>query len=103
VGIELPPPKPGASGMLTVRIDGKRVLLDGAEVSTVSPEANDAQTEWKIVGLYEALVARKAQTDDHGVILLDAARRTDAAMITRVMKTCDAAGFPNVMFATPRQ
>jgi biopolymer transport protein ExbD len=64
--------------------------------------------EWKIIELYERLRVEKTQLELsasanvdalRGLLILQADKGVDAKVLNRVMKTCYAAEYPNIMFA----
>ena len=96
-------------------------------VETDTVGANEA-TQWKIIELYERLKAERKMFEinfeklpesqqkrctkpdpkdsmqcDRGLAILQADKAVQAKVINRVLKTANAAGFTNIMFAVERQ
>ncbi len=60
--------------------------------------------EWKIEPLYEALRSRDSSHDDPpGIVILQADSATEFRVINDILKTCNAAGYENIMFAVNRK
>jgi len=92
-----------------VTITADAVTFNGEPMADPRTLAADTSTEWKIIELYERLKVEKqalelSSNDDQknalrGLLILQADRQVDAKVLNRVMKTCYAAEYPNIMFA----
>jgi len=92
-----------------VTITADVITFNGEPMSDPRTIAADQSTEWKIVELFERLRAEKgsleassndqAKTELRGLLILQADKTVDAKVLNRVMKTCYAAEYPNIMFA----
>jgi biopolymer transport protein ExbD len=91
-----------------VTITGDAITFNGEPMADPRTIAADTSMEWKITELYERLRVEKTQlelsTNDkkeelRGLLILQADKTVDAKVLNRVMKTCYAAEYPNIMFA----
>jgi biopolymer transport protein ExbD len=92
-----------------VTITADAITFNGEPMADPRTIANDTSMEWKIIELYERLKVEKTQleltTDEEaknnlrGLLILQADKTVDAKVLNRVMKTCYAAEYPNIMFA----
>jgi biopolymer transport protein ExbD len=92
-----------------VTITADSITFNGEPMADPRTVAADTSAEWKIVELYERLRVEKTQlelsSDEskkeqlRGLLILQADKNVDAKVLNRVMKTCYAAEYPNIMFA----
>jgi biopolymer transport protein ExbD len=92
-----------------VCITADAITFNGEPMADPRTLIADTSMEWKIVELYERLKVEKQQlelsTNDEqknqlrGLLILQADKGVDAKVLNRVMKTCYAAEYPNIMFA----
>ena len=92
-----------------VCITADAITFNGEPMADPRTLIADTSMEWKIVELYERLKVEKQQlelsTSDEqknqlrGLLILQADKGVDAKVLNRVMKTCYAAEYPNIMFA----
>jgi biopolymer transport protein ExbD len=92
-----------------VCITADAITFNGEPMADPRSLASDTSLEWKIVELYERLKVEKqalelSGNEDQknslrGLLILQADKTVDAKVLNRVMKTCYAAEYPNIMFA----
>ncbi len=93
-----------------VCITADAITFNGEAMADPRTLAADTSMEWKIVELYERLKIEKqalelsSANDDaknllRGKLILQADKQVDAKVLNRVMKTCYAAEYPDIMFA----
>src|SRR5207244_1657306 len=93
-----------------VCITADAITFNGEAMADPRTLVADTSMEWKIVELYERLKVEKqalelssgdsSQKDAlRGLLILQADKSVDAKVLNRVMKTCYAAEYPNIMFA----
>ncbi len=92
-----------------VCITADAITFNGEPMADPRTLAADTSAEWKIIELFERLKVEKqalelSGNDDQknalrGLLILQADKTVDAKVLNRVMKTCYAAEYPNIMFA----
>jgi biopolymer transport protein ExbD len=92
-----------------ITISQDAITFNGEPMADPRTIANDTSMEWKIIELYERLKVEKTQlelstneeskNELRGLLILQADKTVDAKVLNRVMKTCYAAEYPNIMFA----
>ena len=92
-----------------VTITADSITFNGEPMADPRTLVADTSMEWKIIELYERLKIEKQalelSTNDEqknllrGLLILQADKQVDAKVLNRVMKTCYAAEYPNIMFA----
>jgi biopolymer transport protein ExbD len=92
-----------------VTITADAITFNGEPMADPRTLAADNSMEWKIIELYERLKVEKqslelSSNEDQknelrGLLILQADKQVDAKVLNRVMKTCYAAEYPNIMFA----
>ena len=92
-----------------VTITADAITFNGEPMADPRMLAADTSMEWKIIELYERLKVEKQalelsgseeqKAELRGILILQADKQVDAKVLNRVMKTCYAAEYPNIMFA----
>jgi biopolymer transport protein ExbD len=92
-----------------VTITADAITFNGEPMADPRTLVADTSMEWKITELYERLktekLALEQSTNDEqkaelrGLLILQADKAVDAKVLNRVMKTCYAGEYPNIMFA----
>lgn len=93
-----------------ISITQDSIAFKGDPVADPRTIAEDTSLEWKIVELYDRLqiaryeferqdIPEEQKVALRGMLVLQADKSIEAKVLNRVMKTCYAAEYPNIMFA----
>ena len=93
-----------------ISITQDSIAFKGDPVADPRTIAEDTSLEWKIVELYDRLqiaryeferqdIPEEQKAALRGMLVLQADKNIEAKVLNRVMKTCYAAEYPNIMFA----
>jgi biopolymer transport protein ExbD len=97
-----------------VTITKDTIAFKGEPVADPRVLVDDTSMEWKIIELFDRLQLERYNFDKsdmpeeqkealRGTIVLQADKSVEAKVLNRVMKTCFAAGYPNIMFAITKK
>ena len=93
-----------------ISITQDSIAFKGDPVADPRTIAEDTSLEWKIVELYDRLQIARYEFERQdipedqkvalrGMLVLQADKSIEAKVLNRVMKTCYAAEYPNILFA----
>ncbi len=110
-GGEPPLQKPELAALPVVAVSRAEIFVDGQRIAGL--DGVPAGEEWKIVPLYDRMVVARAELERsalpaeerarlRGRVILQADKAVDAGVLKKIMKTLQAAEYPDVMFAVQR-